>query len=176
MTQPTQPGQRHRQLFNLARGLSFECALADAPMPELKKIVRRWFDMAKPKIGTQAFSESWSDFVHAWKRVKSPLATNALAAAWDAVQSGELPPVAEEYDEPNIKRLVGLCYHLGQGRDSFYLSTHKAGPLLGVLPMQVLRWLQMLQADQVLVLLKTGNRFAASYYRWTYGNTPEQTE
>lgn len=167
MTQPSQPGQRHRQIFNLARGLAFECALSDEPMPELKKIVRRWFDMTKPKIGTQAFSESWSDFVHAWPRVKSPLATNALAAAWDAVQAGELPPIAEEYDDPKIKRLVGLCYHLGQSRESFFLSTHKAGPLIGVLPQQVLRWLKMLQADQVLALVKTGNQNVASTYRWT---------
>jgi hypothetical protein len=165
-TQPTQPGQRHRQLFNLARGLAFECALADEPMPELKKIVRRWFDMAKPKIGTQAFSESWSDFVHAWPRVKSPLATNTLATAWDAVQSGELPAIAEEYDEPKIQRLVGLCWHLGKGRESFFLSTHKAGPLLDVKPMQVLRWLRMLQADEHLQLVKTGNQNTSNTYRW----------
>jgi len=166
MTQPTQPGQRHRQLFNLARGLSFECALANTPLPDLKKIVQHWFDMAKPKIGTQAFSESWSDFVHAWPRVNSPLATNSLAAAWDAVQAGELPPIAEEYDAPKIKQLIGLCYHLGRDRDSFYLSTHKAGVLFNVKPMQVLRWLRMLQADMVLALVKTGNETRASTYKW----------
>jgi len=64
-TQPTQPGQRHRKLFDLARGLRFEGGLADAPMPELKKIVKRWYVMARPHIGTQEFTESWSDFVHA---------------------------------------------------------------------------------------------------------------
>jgi hypothetical protein len=144
-------------------------------LPELKKIVRRWFDMAKPKIGTQAFSESWSDFVHAWPRVKCPLATNALAAAWASVRAGALPPIAEEYDEPKIKLLVGLCWHLGQGRESFYLSTHKAGPRLGEYPMQILRWLRMLQVDLVLALVKTGNETLASTYRWT-GKSPEPTE
>jgi len=172
-TQPTQPGQRHKQLFNLARGLFFECGLANEPLPALKKIVRRWFDMATPKIGTQAFSESWSDFVHAWPRVRSPLATNALAAAWDAVQAGELPTIAKDYDEPKIQRFIGLCWHLGKDSESFYLSTHKAGTLLDVKPMQIWRWLRMLQADQILTLVKTGTQTLATTYRWA-GPRPKQ--
>jgi len=168
MTQPTQPGQRHRQVFNLARGLAFECGLANKPLLELKPIVRRWYDMAKEKIGTQSFSESWSDFVHAWPRVKKPLSTNALAAAWDAVQEGELPPVAQGYDKEEIQSLIGLCWQLGEGADSFYLSTHKAGALLDVKPMQILRWLKMLQVDEIIVLVKPGSRTLAHTYRWTY--------
>jgi len=169
MTQPSQPGQRHHQIFNLARGLTFECGLMDEPFSKLKPIVRRWFDMAKLKIGTQSFSESWSDFVHAWPRVKKPLLENTFAAAWDAVQAGELPPIAQDYDEPRIQRLVGLCWHLGKDSESFYLSTHKAGPLLDVKPMQVLRWLKMLQADEILLLVKQGNRHLATTYQWTRG-------
>ncbi len=166
-TQPTQPGQRHRKLFDLARGLRFEGGLADAPMPELKKIVRRWYDMAKPNIGTQDFTESWSDFVHAWSRVEKPLSAEcAITAAWKAVESGNMPPEAEHYDREEVKRLVSLCWHLRR-KDEFYLSMPKAAPLLEVDTRQVSRWLKMLQADEILTVTRPGTRHRATRYRWT---------
>jgi hypothetical protein len=169
-TQPAQPGQRHRRLFALARGLRFECGLADAPMPELKKIVQRWFDMARANIGTQDFTESWSDFVHAWGRVKKPLSVCAITAAWQAVQSGDMPPEADQYDRREVRELVALCWHLGRGGE-FYLSMNRAGELLGVAAFQVSRWLKMLQADEVLTLVKPGTRHTAAHYRWKGGAT-----
>lgn len=165
-TQPTQPGQRHRKIFALARGLRFECALADAPMPELKKIVKRWFEIARPKIGTQDFTDSWSDFVHAWKRVKTPLSQCAINVAWKSVQSGNMPPEADQYDREEVRRLVALCWHLGRNGE-FYLSMSKAASLLNVKPMMICRWLKMMQADEVLTLVKPGTRHTAAHYRWT---------
>jgi hypothetical protein len=38
--------------------------------------------------------------------------------------------------------------------------------LLDVKPMQVLRWLRMLQADEHLQLVKTGNQNTSNTYRW----------
>ena len=167
MTQPTQQGQRHKKIFDLARGLKFECGFADAPIPELKAIVRKWFDMAKPNIGTQDFDESWSDFVHAWPRAERPLSANSLEEAWAAVLAGNLPCIAQEYDNPKVQQLISLCWHLRNGKNSFYLSTHKAGELLGVKPTQVLRWLNMLQADEIIELVRKGNRAKATTYQWT---------
>lgn len=168
LTQPTQNGQRHRCLFSLARGLKFECGMADATLQELKLIVRRWFDTASPKIGTPEFSESWSDFLHAWSRAKSPLSTNTLTAAWDAVQAGDLPAVAADYDSERVRSLIGLCYHLGHGKESFYLSSHKAGDLIGVKSSQVLRYMFMLEVEGVITIVKRGNRSTANTYKWVY--------
>lgn len=165
-TQPTQPGQRHRKIFALARGLRFEAGLADARMPELKQIVKRWYDVAKPNIGTQDFTESWSDFVHAWERVKTPLSQCAITAAWQAVQAGDMPSEAIQYDRTEVRQLVALCWHLGR-HGEFYLSMTQAAELLNVTAMTVCRWLKMLQADEVLTLTKPGTRHTAAHYRWT---------
>jgi len=165
-TQPTQPGQRHRKIFDLARGLRFECQLAAATMPELKAIVRTWHETALPRIGTQDFTETWSDFVHAWTRVTTPLSTSAVTIAWQAVQSGDIPPQAASYDHPAVQKLVALCWHLGRDGGTFYLAMATAAGLLHVKSMQVCRWLKMLQADGVLSLVKPGTRTTAAYYRW----------
>jgi len=135
-------------------------------MPELKKIVQRWFEMERPKMGTQNLTDSWSDFVHAWGRVKTPLSVCVITAAWQHVQSGDMPPEVDQYDRAEVKRLVALCWHLGRNGE-FYLSMNKAADLLNVKPMMVCRWLKMLQADEVLVLVKPGTRHMAAHYRWT---------
>ncbi|KKK47190.1 hypothetical protein LCGC14_3157700, partial [marine sediment metagenome] len=49
-TLPTEPGHRHRNLFNLARGLKFMPELADKPIDELRLIVKTWHERALPVI------------------------------------------------------------------------------------------------------------------------------
>ncbi len=165
-TQPTAPGQRHRKLFSLARGLRFDCGLADKSFHELKPIIKRWHEMALPKIGTQSFDETWSDFVHAWKRAKKPLSESSLSAAWQAAQTEQLPPDAADYDKPEVQRLVALCWHLARHKGTFYLSMHAAADLLACQPMQIKRYLTMLQADGLLSVIKPGNTHTATTYRW----------
>ncbi|MFU8781112.1 MAG: hypothetical protein ACNA71_08840 [Kiritimatiellia bacterium] len=167
-TQPDRPGQRHRKLFDLARGLRFECGLADAPLRQLKTSVKQWFEIAKPNISTQSFTESWVDFCHAWPRVKKPLNENALNIAWDAVQSGNLPEESYLYDLEGVQKLCGLCWHLGHDQETFFLSMHDAGKLLGTYSQTVSRWLDVLKADCLIELLKKGKLGdKASTYRWT---------
>jgi hypothetical protein len=168
-TQPTASGQRHRKLFSLARGLRFDCGLADKSFQELKPIIKRWHEMALPKIGTQSFTESWSDFVHAWGRAKTPLSESSLSAAWQAVQVEQLPPDADKYDKPEVQKLVALCWHLARHTGIFYLSMHSAAGLLDCQPMQVKRYLAMLQADGLLTILKPGNAHTATTYSWKNG-------
>jgi hypothetical protein len=165
-TQPTAPGQRHRHVFKLARGLRFDAGLADKPFAELKPIVRRWHGMALGQIGTQSFDETWSDFVHAWTRAKSPLSQSSLASAWSASQTDDPPPEAAVYDHPNVQRLVCLCWQLARHNGTFYLSMQSAGGLIGVASKQVQRWLHMLQVDGLLVIVKPGNTHSATTYLW----------
>jgi len=168
-TQPTAPGQRHRKLFSLARGLRFDAGLAGKPFSELRPIVKRWHEMALPKIGTQGFTESWSDFVHAWTRAKTPLSQSSLSAAWTAAQTEELPPQAGEYDRREVQHLVALCWQLARHDGTFYLSMHAAAELLNTDSKQVQRWLKMLQADGLLTIVKPGNAHTATTYAWKDG-------
>jgi hypothetical protein len=89
-----------------------------------------------------------------------------VTIAWQAVQSGDIPPQAASYDHPAVQKLVALCWHLGRDGGTFYLAMATAAGLLHVKSMQVCRWLKMLQADGVLSLVKPGTRTTAAYYRW----------
>lgn len=165
-TRPRQPGERHRCVFNLARGLKHDAGLHDAPMPELKKIVRRWFTIALPNIATKDFSETWSDFVHAWDRVRTPLADGPISKAWHLVETEPLPGVCRDYDGERARKLLALCWHLRRGDRTFYLSMPVAGQMMKVHPYQVRRYIRMFIADGLLIVVKAGTRQTATTYRW----------
>jgi len=165
-TQPKQPGERHRCVFNLARGLKYDAGLHDAPLPELKKFVRQWFKLAEPHIATKDFSESWSDFIHAWSQAHTPLADGPITKAWHLVETEPLPKVCADYDGEKVKKLLALCIHLKRPDGTFYLSMPKAGELLRVHPYQVRRYLRMFQVEELLKIVKPGNRQTATTYRW----------
>ena len=173
-TQPRQPGERHRCVFNLARGLRFDAGMEDATFSDLKPYVRKWFEMAKPQIATQDFSETWSDFVHAWPRAKSPLSNTPLDEAFAAALSGTLPTVCDQYDGQAVKALLAACCHLRGQDGSFYLSTHAAGARLHIKPMQVLRYLRMFEADGIMTPTTKGNRNRATVYQWNSNKKGQQ--
>jgi len=167
-TQPTQLGQRHFKVFDLVRGLHFDGGLAKKELRELKPYVKRWYEIARDKIGTKSFDETWMDFVHAWPRVKKPLfdSATALETAWEEVEKGNHPPIASEYDSPEVVKLVSLCWHLSKSSGTFYLAMNRAAALLSVHSMTVQRWLEMLAADAVLEVVTKGTRHLATTYRW----------
>ena len=71
----------------------------------------------------------------------------------------ELPDVARRYaDEPKLQLLVSLCRELQRsaGDSPFFLSCAKAGDLLGLQPMTVWRWIELLKDHRVLELTKKG--------------------
>ncbi|MFC1453105.1 hypothetical protein ACFLSJ_07175 [Verrucomicrobiota bacterium] len=166
-TLPQGPGERNDRILALARGLRFNCAMADTPVPEIKPIVREWYQKALPEIRTKDFDTTWADFVHAWDRARVPLG-DVVSAAWQRALANLSGSVVDEYDSGPVRRLVSLCRELAalspDGR--FFLSSHDAGRRLGVKSPQVLRWLRMLAADEVLKVVKPGNSRRATRYRW----------
>jgi len=169
-TQPRTPGERHRCVFNLVRGLKHNAGMADASFSDLKPIVQQWFRRALPNITTKDFSETWADFVHAWPRADKELSgTTPLDAAFAKAMSAPLPAVCNQYDGEVVKTLLAVCWHL-KGRDShFYLSSHAAGTRLRIDPYQALRYLRMFEADGILEVVKKGNRNLATTYKWQRG-------
>lgn len=165
-TQPTRFGQRHQKIFDLARGLRFDCRLGDKELKDLKPIVKRWHDMALPNIDTKEFTETWSDFVHAWTRAKTPLSEGGLATAWKRAQEGTPPPDCAMYDNATVQKLVALCWNLGSVSGTFYLSMHTAAKLLKVQAMTIQRWLKMMLADGLIEVIKAGTKKAATTYAW----------
>jgi hypothetical protein len=177
MTLPKNQGERNARLHDLARGLKFDVELRDHPLSEVRPIVRKWHDRAKPVIRTKDWPTTWADFLRAWETCAIPLKCDpvkeAFAAASRQVRDGSLPNAAAEYEgsEP-VQLLVVACANLARLRANrrFFLSCHDAAKCLDdMAPAQAWRFLRMLCADGVLEKVKPGNQRSATRYRWTGG-------
>jgi hypothetical protein len=166
-TQPRKPGERHRCVFNLARGLKLDAGMHGASFDELRPHVKAWFDKALPNIATKHFSESWSDFIHAWPRASTPLSHTPLEEAFRMAIHSKLPAVCNSYDGEGIKTLLAVCWHLKSGDGTFYLSTHIAAARLYTEPKRILRYFRMFETDGLFKTVKKGNRTKATVYKWT---------
>ncbi len=167
-TQPTAPGQRHRQVFKLARALKGITATANQPPGILKPIVKRWHERALPFINTKGFDETWSDFVNAWPNVKYALGDSPMDSLIERLQMLPPPPEAGQYDTTGVRLLVALCVELQRqaGKGPFFLDARTAGRLLEVEPMTAWRWLQMLKTDDLLAEVVKGRPRHATRWRW----------
>jgi hypothetical protein len=152
-TTPEKPGQRHKCVFQFARALKGIPEVADLPAGDLKPIMRDWHKEALPFITTQAFDESWADFVVAWRNVRYALGESPLDQIFEAIQSKQPPAECDEYDTGQVRLLLALCSELQRiaGEADFYLDCRAAAKLLDVDPVTVWRWLKMFQADRLLL-------------------------
>ncbi len=167
---PDGPGQRNRQVFDLARGLKAVPELADASAQSLKPYVRRWHDLCKDKINTKPFEESWIDFLKAWPRVRQPKGKDAMTEIFERSKTHELPEVAQEYEQAGLKQLIGFCRELQRscGEGPFYLACRTAGRLFGVDHTTANRWLFLLVEEGVLEIVEPGQRAKQLATRYRY--------
>ncbi len=171
-TLPKGPAERNDQIFQYARHLKSIPQLADATPESLEPFVRRWHSQALLVITTKSFTETLIDFLRAWKRVRFPAGIAAIGPIFQRAIVAELPEAARRYDdEPNLQLLVSLCRELQRsaGDSPFFLSCAKAGELMGLQPMTIWRWLELLKAHKVLELTTkgtTGLKGRAGEYRY----------
>ena len=118
------PGQRHRQVFDLARALKARPELADAAISDLKVYVRYWHRLAKKVIRTKPFEETWIDFCNAWPRVKFAKGDEPMAQMLAKAKDAPLPIEAQRYEQASLRLLVKLCRELQRaaGDGPFFLS------------------------------------------------------
>ena len=135
-TLPATIGQRHRQVFDLARALKAVPHYADAAAGDLQTIVRRWHQegVRRGVIGTEPFEETWIDFLRAWPRVKFPKGQEPVTAIFEKAKGRPLPQAARQYESPGVRLLVALCQELQRaaGDEPFFLGCRTAGRLLKV--------------------------------------------
>lgn len=167
---PEGPGQRHRQVFELARGLKAAPELADADPGDLKPYVRQWHKLSLDKITTKPFTETWIDFLKAWPRVRFPKGEEPMTAILERAVQQPLPEVAQEYDQDKLRKLVALCRELQRsaGGGPFYLACRTAGRLLGVDHTTANRWLFLLIHDGLLKVAEPGDRTRRKAARYRY--------
>jgi hypothetical protein len=167
---PKGPGQRHRQVFELARALKAIPELADAPAIELRPYVRHWYELAAEVIRTKPFDETWIDFLKAWPKVKFPLGHDPMGAVLARAKAAAPPAVSSKFDHPLVVLLISICRDLQRvaGEGPFFLSCRTAGRLLVVDPTTANRWLFLLIAENILEVVEKGEitRRRATRYRY----------
>ncbi len=169
-TLPTRAGERHGKLFDLARQLKALPHLADVDTLALRSVVQQWHRLAVPVIRTQAFEESWIDFLQAWERVRFPAGTSPLDLALQQARQTSPPVKALRFEHAGIRLLVALCWqlHLAAAGGTWFLGCRTVGKLLGVDHSTAWRWLYLLEAEGVLARVSTGSKAAkkASEFRY----------
>jgi len=170
-TQPEAPGQRNRQIFELARALKAIPALSDADVRDLRGIVRRWHERALPIIGTKPFDDTWADFVAGWPRVHFPRGQEPMTRILARARAADPPRAAEAYDAPETRLLVTICRELQRiaGDGPFFLACRTAAHLTALDQATAWRRLGMLVHDRVLSVIEKGTRHRATRYRYVAG-------
>ena len=168
-TVPTGRGFRRGRLFHFARILKSLPETAAADLSDLKLILRHWHATALPTIGTKGFDETWADFAAAWQAVKFPAGQEPIRMIYQQAIARPLPSAVEQYESPELRRLVALCRELQivAGHKPFFLSCRTAGELLGISHVLANKWLRLMALDKVIVVVTAGSRNKAAEYRYT---------
>ncbi len=166
-TIPTQTGQRHRCLFELARYL--KGVSPGASRQELRDVVAGWHKRHLSVIGTKEFSVTWADFLNGWEKVQQPHGVKMKSILETIDHSSLLPEglMALGYGTAG-NQLVKICAALQahHGAEPFFLSARQAADLLGVHFTDASKMLAALVSDGVLTLVLKGVGRVASRYRF----------
>jgi len=148
-TLPAAYGQRHRQVFELARAL--KGLLPSASARDLEGVVLKWHRLALPHISTKPFSETWIDFLDSWQRVKFPKGVTMNVILEKAAATVPSCAMKAKYTT-EIRLLVSICRQLqmNAGNGTFFLSCRMAGEMLGVSHWMAARWLRLLVYEEIL--------------------------
>ena len=82
----------------------------------------------------------------------------------------DLPTVALQYEQPELRMLVALCRELQRaaGDGPFWLACRTVERLLGVGRVTAWRWLGLLVDDKILYLVEKGDRRTGRASRYVY--------
>ena len=174
LTLPSGPGQRHQQVFELARALKAVPELVGVEYEELKPHVREWHRRALPQISTKPFSETWIDFVEAWPKVRYARGADAMQDALERACSSRIPVEAEEVFEGGPREawlLMSLCRELQRdaGDGPFFLSCRKACEVAGLSNhVKANQFLRPLERTGLLEVVKRGDNQGRKANRYRY--------
>ncbi|MGH7868220.1 MAG: hypothetical protein ACREP9_11515 [Candidatus Dormibacteraceae bacterium] len=109
------------------------------------------------------------EFLNAYHRAKFPLGGDTIPKAWRLAQESPIPPEAEQFENPEIKRLVALCWQLQilSGEKPFYLSSRVCQKLFDHPSHSTLAtWLGGMVTLGILEVVEPGNQKRATRYRY----------
>jgi len=159
-------------LFTFARALkAFEITTDHRLTPdELQNAFSLWWSTAQPQLPPKAEFHEWRfDFEDTFAKTRAALGANALEEAIRRADSSPLPPQAERYASPKLKRLVAVCYHLQllQGNSPFFLGVRDAAQVMDIKNLyQASARLAGLVRDGILIEVEKGTRKRATRFRF----------
>lgn len=169
-TIPQKLHTRNDNIFVFSQWLKGLREIRDLEAIELKTVVRLWWDRAYDSIETKPFTDTWADFVHAWKRVKWPKGNIVLEQAVEkALETTTVLPELEQYkDIPEAVFLGTIFYELQQtmGDKPIFLASRKGQGIVGVSHKTVLKWTEMFEADGILDKVAEHTESTAPRYKY----------
>ena len=135
-TLPTDVHQSNPLLFDFARGLKTLELQSGKPFTpsQLRAAFEAWYERAQPflRTSTKATDDYFVELLDDYKSAKYPLFAQALAQAWAMANAQPLPVEAMQFDDPQKRRLVALCFQLQNlaAESPFFLSARDAAKLL----------------------------------------------
>lgn len=166
-TIPSEPGQRNKCLFELARYL--KGTQPNAARHQLRAIVTQWHAQSLPTIGTKDLTVTLTDFFNGWEKVRQPYGATMQTILTEIDSSVPLPTgiLALGYGTAG-NQLVRVCEALQchHGDEPFFISARQAGEVLGIHFTDASKMLAALVADGVLTLVTRGVGKMASRYRF----------
>jgi len=166
-TVPTEIGQRHRAVFQLARWL--KGTEPNATRERQQAIVKVWHALHLQVIGTKELSASWADFRNAWERVKHPYGAS-LNICLSTLTNAPHIAALSNYG-PKAIHLAQICWAL-QGRagdEPFFISARIAGKLIDCHYTDAATLLRCFVHEGWLKLVKAGSGSKASRYKLNFG-------
>jgi hypothetical protein len=168
---PDQPHQNNHQLFTLARAVkALEAQHGKFSPDQLRHTFDLWFGKAKPFLREgQSREQYYLEFLNAYARAKFPLGSVIIPKAWKLAKEQPLPPEAMEFENQDLRLLIGFCKQLqiNSGSEPFYLSSRSFQALVGhESHSTAAKWLRALCALQILQEVEKGIGFRASRYRY----------
>jgi hypothetical protein len=172
-TIPTQPGQRHRCLFELARYL--KGVIPFASQQELRTILANWHTQHLEVVGTKEFSVTLTDFFTAWDKIKHPHGMTMKSILETIDNRSQLPAALLDLGYGTAgNQLVKICAALQahHGENPLFLSARQAADLLGVHYTDASKMLAAIVRDGVMTLVSKGSGRTASRYRFEVESWP----
>jgi len=168
-TIPKRQGDRNHNIWQACRLLKSFDETRMLPIDELSPIIKRWFQLALPKIGTEDFAITLADFAVAWKRVKTPFSQGAdMNEILNRARAAGCPARIRPTFGMSVAGLVAaICRQLAiKGGGKFYLDVRTLGGLVNKSKNDAAAYLTALQASRVIRRLTEPQRGRACTYRY----------
>jgi len=167
---PKNEGQRNKIQFTFARYLKKH--MPDADWDTLRPIVLGWHNHFLDVIGTQNFSETWTDFRRGWAKIKVAYGQGIESIIHSIDLNVPIPVDFIElgYSSNKEFKLLLICKELQllNGDEPFFLSARKGGELIEYNYSGVAKMLNAFVADGILAIDKPSTRKDATRYRYIW--------